>query len=45
MGHGIPARGATPGMGVGKDGVLWERRIGPVLVGNLVICGVPSERI
>lgn len=27
-GHGIPARGATPGVGRGTDGVLKERRIG-----------------
>ena len=27
-GHGIPARGGTPALGVGMDGVLKERRIG-----------------
>jgi hypothetical protein len=27
-GHGIPARGATPGVGRGTDGVLKERGIG-----------------
>jgi hypothetical protein len=27
-GHGIPARGETPGIGMGMDGVLKERRIG-----------------
>jgi hypothetical protein len=28
QGHGIPARGETPALGVGMDGVLKERRIG-----------------
>jgi len=33
-GHGIPARGATPGYRMGVDRVLKERRIGsPELVG------------
>jgi hypothetical protein len=27
QGHGIPARGETPALGVGMDGVLKERRM------------------